>query len=84
MKKNYFILILLFLAACSSKQRETIAHITERRVDAQGKLIISYRFNTGEKWISDSAKVVNRIIPHDSVKVLFSPEHPYQSRLLLP
>jgi len=84
MKKNLLISFILFFTACSLKEQETIAHITQRRLDGEGKLVISYQFNTGEKWISDSMEVTNRIIPHDSIKVVYSLEHPEESRLLIP
>lgn len=84
MKKNLLIPVLLFFTACSTKEQETIGHITQRRLDGAGKLVISYQFNTGEKWVSDSMEVTNRIIPHDSIKVVYSVEHPQKSRLLLP
>ena len=83
MKKNLLIPVILFFTACSTKERETIAHITQRRMDADGKIVISYQFNTGEKWIYDSMEVTNRIIPHDSIKVVYSVKHPEDSRLLI-
>ena len=84
MKKNFFILSILFFTSCSEKEQETFAHITQRRLDADGRLVISYQFNAGEKMVYDSIEVLNKVVPHDSVKVVFSPKHPEQSRLLLP
>jgi len=84
MKNTFLIAVILFLAACSSKQREAFAHITQRRMDHAGKLVISYQFNNGEKLVYDSMELVNKIVPHDSVKVVFSPGHPGYSQLLIP
>ena len=84
MKNTFLIFVILFFAACSTKQREAYAHITQRRLDTEGKLVISYQFNTGEKLYYDSVEVINKIVPHDSLKVVFSPGHPEDSRLLIP
>ena len=78
------IIALVLLVACSSRQEESYAHITQRRVDARGQLVLTYRFFADGKWVYDSASVPNQVIPHDSVKLVYSPEHPAESRLLLP
>jgi hypothetical protein len=75
---------LILVTGCSSGQRETMAHITQRRQQENGKLVISYRFYSGSKWIHDSMEVANTVIPHDSVTVLFSPENPEKNRLRIP
>ena len=84
MKNTFLILAILFIAGCSAKQRETFAHITERRLDPTGKLVISYQFSNGVQLYYDSVEMINRIVPHDSLKVVFSPKHPEDSRLLIP
>ena len=84
MKNTLSFLFILLLASCTSKERETYAHITQRRMDAAGMLMISYQFNTGERLIYDSIEVKNKVVPHDSVKVVYYPEHPEDSRLLIP
>jgi hypothetical protein len=84
MKKNVLIPFILLLAACSTGERETFAHITQRRLDSNGRLMISYQFNTGERIVSDSMEMPNRVVPHDSVKVIFSSRDPEDSRLVLP
>ncbi|MES2374087.1 MAG: hypothetical protein V4557_16015 [Bacteroidota bacterium] len=85
MKKNFLLFCIILLTACSSKQRETLAHITQRRVDAGGKVMISYQFLNGTSLVSDSMEVAKTsIVPHDSVKVIFSPENPTESHLVLP
>jgi hypothetical protein len=75
---------LILVTACSSGRQETRAHIVQRRQQESGKLVISYRFYTGEKWILDSMEVDNTVIPHDSVTVQFSPGNPAKNRLLIP
>ncbi|MES2329373.1 MAG: hypothetical protein V4539_07210 [Bacteroidota bacterium] len=85
MKKNLLLFCITLLAACSAKQRETLAHITQRRIDASGKVMISYQFHNGASLVLDSMEVPKTlIVPHDSVKVVFSPENPSDSHLLLP
>ncbi len=84
MKKLTLIYPILFLLACSTSERQTFAHITQRRIKTGGGLVISYQFSDGKKLFSDSAEVVNRIVPHDSVKVAFSTLDPASSRLLIP
>jgi len=84
MKKLTLLYPLLFLLACSSAERETFAHITQRRIKTGGRLVISYQFSDGKKLFSDSSEVVNRVVPHDSVKVAYSLVDPGSSRLLLP
>ena len=84
MKKCILLYPILFLLACSTSERQTFAHITQRRIKTGGQLVISYQFSDGKKIFSDSAEVVNRVVPHDSVKVAFSLQDPGSSRLLLP
>jgi hypothetical protein len=85
MNKNLLISCFIVLAACAAKQRETLAHITQRRIEASGKVMISYQFLNGTSLVSDSIEVAKTsIVPHDSVKVVFSPENPSESRLILP
>ena len=75
---------MLILSACSSRQRETIAHINQRRIEPGGKLMISYQFSDGNQLIFDSAEVRNSIVPHDSLKLFFSPTNPHDNHLLIP
>ena len=85
MKRKILFSCIIFCTACSAKQRETLAHITQRRVDASGKVMISYQFHNGTSLVSDSMEVKqNTVVPHDSVKVLFSAENPANSHLVLP
>jgi uncharacterized protein YcfL len=85
MKKHLFFFILVVFAACSSGQRETLAHITQRRIDSSGKVMISYQFHADGSVVSDSMEVQRSIIvPHDSVKVVYEAKNPAESHLLLP
>jgi cytochrome c oxidase assembly protein Cox11 len=85
MKKCLFFISLGVLAACSSGQRETLAHITQRRIDSTGKVMISYQFRTDKGLVSDSMEVQRTIIvPHDSVKVVYQAGNPSESHLQLP
>jgi hypothetical protein len=83
-KPLIFFCIIIF-TACSSKKQETHAHIVERRMGTGDKLIISYQFLVGTQLVSDSMEVPkNRIVPHDSVKLVFSTGNPITSHLILP
>ncbi|NCI48211.1 hypothetical protein [Sediminibacterium soli] len=84
MKCTGILLLIALFAACSPRKRETIAYITERRVDQTGKLVLTYQFRVDQKWVLDSAQVDNRVIPNDSLKVVFSSENPAENRLQMP
>ena len=84
MKISPIIIIVLLIIACSNRQKQAIAHITERRLQNSGKLMISYQFHDGGNLFSDSMEIENRILPHDSVAVVYLPEKPQTSHLLLP
>jgi hypothetical protein len=86
LKAMKYILTISFmlLLACNSRQQQGFAHITERRQDTSGQLVIRYRFYAGETWIQDSAIIANQVLPHDSVKLVFTPENPKENHLLLP
>lgn len=71
-------------AACSSRERETRAHITQRRTVAAGRLLISYEFKVNGRTFTDSVEIANRVVPHDSVPVFYSPGNPQKSHLQLP
>lgn len=72
------------LAACSSREREARAHITQRRTVTAGRLMISYEFRVGGQSFSDSMETANRVVPHDSVPVFYSPGNPRKNHLRLP
>lgn len=82
---KYFLLIsFVFLLACNGRQKQALAHITERRRDATGQLVLQYRFYTGEKWVEDSISIPNQPLPNDSVKLFFTPGNPAENHLELP
>ncbi|MBI2282859.1 MAG: hypothetical protein HYU71_04050 [Bacteroidetes bacterium] len=81
----YLILsVFCLLAACSSREGETRAHITQRRTVAAGRLLINYEFRVGGQLFLDSMETANRVVPHDSVPVVYSPRNPRESHLQLP
>ncbi len=84
MKKMPLFCFVLFLLACSAGETHTFAHITQRRIEPGGKLVISYQFSDGKTLVRDSAEINNRVISHDSVKVAYSALRPGSSHLLLP
>lgn len=89
MKKLLTILgVAVLMAACGEGGHNMLtarAHILERKLTAEGKLMINYTFTTGQKAISDSIQVdTQKIIPHDSLTVLFSPKNPSDHRLQVP
>lgn len=84
MRKTILFSFILMIVACSAPETETTAHITQRKLRAGGKLLISYQFREGNKLFYDSVEVNNRVIPHDSVKVAYPALRPGSSHLLLP
>lgn len=81
MKRVYSILVLLALAACNAGMRETNAGIIERRVIAGEGLLIKYSFRAGDETITDSVRTKNKVIPHDSIRVKYSPSDPRKNTL---
>lgn len=65
-------IILLFFAACSPDHYETKAKIIERRMLPDSQLMLHYTYKVGDKMIIDSAVTSNKVIPHDSVTVIYS------------
>ena len=70
--------------ACAETTRQGMAHITQRKLKAGGSLLISYQFKEGETLFTDSMEIPNRIIPHDSVQVVYAAGNPSKSHLILP
>lgn len=79
-----FVLVSFVLLSCNAKQKQGLAHITQRKKLANGRLLISYTFKADEKIITDSMEFANQTIPHDSVVVVFSPQNPHDSKLRIP
>lgn len=81
----YTLLFLLSLLACSAKEQEADATITRRERNANGTLMVTYQFKAEDRLVMDSMELAaNLVLPHDSVKVIFSPANPSESRLKLP
>jgi len=74
---------LLALAACNSNTSiQTKAHIFERRLLNNGKLMVCYAYNTGKTIIRDTSIIENKILPADSVVIVFKKNNPAHSSLL--
>lgn len=84
MKKRYLIALVLLVIACSAGEQQTVGHIVQRSIRPGDRLVIAYRFNAGNRTIADSMEMPNRVVPHDSVTVIFSVQDPAQNHLLLP
>ena len=73
--------------ACNSDSAvQTKAHILERKVLANGRLLVNYVFRArpGE-LVKDSMEVDSKkIIPHDSVPLIFSAKDPHHNELKVP
>lgn len=77
-------LLLVVATACNSRGvMETKAHILERKMLSNGKLLVNYVFRSEKgEVITDSVAVdEQRVIPHDSVPVIFSPKDPRENEL---
>ena len=88
MKKLLTILVVaVIFTACGERNSmlSARAHILERKITGDGKLMINYTFTTGQKAINDSLQVdTQKVIPHDSLTVLFSSKNPSNHHLQVP
>lgn len=84
MKTFLVILSATAFFACGKRESRATAYITQRRLDDSGRLVLTYRFMAKDAWVWDSIRIDNRVIPNDSLVVLFSSENPVKSRLELP
>ena len=75
---------LLLLGACKMGSVETKAYIFERKLTAQGKLMVCYAFNTGKAIMKDSSIVENYVLPQDSVLISYKKNNPANSDILMP
>ena len=75
--------ILLYTACTNTKPVEINAHIFERKMIDNNKLMLCYAFNYGNIIMKDSAIIENTIIPRDSVMIVFQKNNPENSNLLL-
>lgn len=86
MKKVLWVVVLLLGAAtaCNSGGAiKTKAHILERKMLSNGKLLVNYVFRSQKgEVITDSVAVdETKVIPHDSVPLIFSAKNPRQNEL---
>ncbi len=85
MKKILYLTLILFVTSCNRVNViETKAHIFERRVLNNGKLMVFYAFNTGKSLIQDSLVLENKVLPTDSVTVQFKIYDPTESNIIMP
>ena len=83
---NFLPIIILVLtnSACNTNTSvQTKAHIFERKMLTDGKLKVYYVFNAGKNLMHDSSVVDNKILPHDSVTVMFKKNNPEESNLVM-
>jgi hypothetical protein len=76
---SFFVLILI--VSCSAEHYETKAKIIERRVIDKNNILIKYTFKAGDTMIIDSIRTKNKVIPHDSLRVVYSPSDPGKNTL---
>ncbi len=69
---------MFFLTACRH-HRQVKAKIFERRELSKNRLIIKYKYVTGDKIYIDSASVKNTIIGSDSINIIIDPALPGKS-----
>jgi len=74
----------LFLSCRQNNIKELSAKIIERKMLANGKLMLSYVFKADGKLINGSAVMENKVIPADTLTVIFHKENPAESRIRLP
>lgn len=67
-----------FFTACR-QQQHIKAKIFERRELSKNRLIIKYKYYTGDKVYTDSASVKNTIISNDSINIIIDPSLPGKS-----
>lgn len=80
MKSNYyFVIFLLFqLIACGKRERLN-AVIYERKKLPENRLAIRYRYKFQEVEFTDSCRILNAIIPSDTIAIFIDPSHPEKS-----
>jgi hypothetical protein len=78
-----FLIFGMALICCTPGQHEAKAHILERRVLPGNQLMIRYSFSVGTETVIDSVRTGNKVIPHDSVTVIYSASDPRKNSLKL-
>jgi hypothetical protein len=80
------VMILLAVACNGNASVQTKAHILERKVLANGRLLVNYVFKAPKGlMVKDSVEVDSKkIIPHDSVPLIFSAKDPHRNQLEVP
>jgi hypothetical protein len=78
--------VLMLLIAFSCNINDTIkakAYIFERKLLADGSLMVCYSFNNDGVLMKDSSITKNEVIPQDSVLVVFQKNNPANSSIML-
>lgn len=65
----------LFVVSCGKRQ-EVKAKIYERKEMANNRLLIRFHYLVNNISYVDSATIVNKVLPGDSIKVIIDPEKP--------
>jgi hypothetical protein len=75
------IFALILFASCNSGNYEARATIIERRAIDENSILIKYSFRAGNEIIIDSVRTKNKVIPHDSLRVVYSAADPGKNTL---
>jgi len=85
MKKILYLTLISFVTSCNRVNViETKAHIFERRILKNGKLMVFYAFNTGKSLIRDSLVLENKLLPTDSITVQYKIRDPNENDIIMP
>jgi hypothetical protein len=79
--RSLLLLFLITFVACSADHYETKAKILERKMLQDDQLLILYSFKAGDRTIVDSVRTENKVIPHDSLRVIYSASDPEKNTL---
>lgn len=79
-----FLLCVLQFTACKEKTGETRAGIVQRKRMPAGKLLVSYQYRVENVVYADSLIMQNRVLPDDSVRIIYSLSVPTRHHLELP
>lgn len=73
--------MLLVFFGCTADHYETKAKIVERKMLPDSQLLIRYSFRAGDRTFTDSVRTRNKVIPHDSLRVIYSASDPGKNTL---
>jgi hypothetical protein len=84
MNRSIVCILIVIFAGCSGNSHETTGSIIQRRETVPGRIMLTYQFMAGGQLFTDSMEVENRILPHDSVRVLLPSGDAKHAQLRLP